>query len=170
MLNGCWDERSLLTSSWMIFCTAGEHERAVVQLRRKRLSWAPSSEWFLEAQCGWCSLRQAEGLAGIGSDLHNDKGKVLFLVSNKNVGIRYSNEAEMMVILEALCSYEGTCQEVLIVESDLQNVISWMKSDAVQPRMFLHYFSEIKSLSSSIQAVFQHMGHSSNGMVDALAI
>lgn len=76
-------------------------------------------------------------LAGIGSDLHNDKGKVLFLFS-KNVGIGYSNEVEMIVILEALCSYEGTFQKVLIVESDLQNVISRMKSDAVQPRIFQH--------------------------------
>lgn len=75
----------------------------------------------------------------------------------------------MMVILEALCSYEGTFQEVLIVESELQKVISWMKSDAVQSQIFQHYLSEIKSLSCSIRAVFQRMGHSSNGMVDALA-
>ena len=47
------------------------------------------------------ATRDKPGLAGIGGVLRNDKDEVLLLFS-KSVGIRDSNEVEVLAILEAL--------------------------------------------------------------------
>ena len=47
------------------------------------------------------AVRGKSGPAGIGGVLRNDKGEVLLMFS-KSVGIRDSNEAEVLAILEAL--------------------------------------------------------------------
>lgn len=47
---------------------------------------------------------------------------------SKHVGIRYSNEAEVLVILEALRIFCPTYQQHLIVESNSLNVVSWVNS------------------------------------------
>ena len=47
---------------------------------------------------------------------------------SKHVGIKDSNEAEILAILEALRIIHTLQHHVLIVESDLANAISWVKS------------------------------------------
>lgn len=49
------------------------------------------------------AVRGKAGLAGIRGVLHNSKGEVLFMFS-KHVGVRNSNKAEVLAILEGLCS------------------------------------------------------------------
>ena len=50
---------------------------------------------------------------------------MLFMFS-KNVGIKESNEAEVLAILEALRIFSSTFKESLIVESDSSNAIRWV--------------------------------------------
>lgn len=50
----------------------------------------------------------------------------------------------------------------LVVESDSLNAIYWVSSCAKVPWRFQFYFNEIKSLSSSLQVKFQHMGRMTN--------
>lgn len=45
---------------------------------------------------------------------------------SKHVGVRDSNEAEGLAILEALHVYSATFLEELIVESDSLNTVSWV--------------------------------------------
>ena len=47
------------------------------------------------------AIRGKLGLAGIGSVLHNFRGEILCMFS-KHVGIKESNEAEVLAILKAL--------------------------------------------------------------------
>lgn len=68
------------------------------------------------------------GLAIIGGVLRNHKGDVLYMFS-KHVGIKDSNAAEVLAILEALCIYLSYYLFLLWrLESDSANAISWMKS------------------------------------------
>lgn len=52
----------------------------------------------------------SQGQEGIGGALRNDKGFILCMFS-KSVGVKDSNEAELLAILEALmifsCSFRG---------------------------------------------------------------
>ena len=61
--------------------------------------------------------RGKQGLASIGGVLRNHKGEVMYMFS-KHVGIKDSNEAEVLVILEALRIYHPFYHHYLIVESD----------------------------------------------------
>lgn len=53
------------------------------------------------------------GLAGIGCVLHNGKGDVMMKFS-KSIGVKDSNEAEVLAILEALCMFVGVHEESLL--------------------------------------------------------
>lgn len=87
--------------------------------------------------------------AAIGSIFRNCKGEILF-VSLKYVGIKDSNEAEVLAILEALRIFSRSFRGLSIVESDSSNVISWVKDLLDKgPWRFHFYFKEIKSLASS---------------------
>lgn len=73
-------------------------------------------------------IEQLEGKprpVGIGRVLCNSNGEVLLQFS-KHIGIRDSNEAELMAIIEALRIYSRSFQAMLIAESDSYNVISWV--------------------------------------------
>ena len=62
------------------------------------------------------------GLAGIGGVLRNHKGEIIYMFS-KHVGIKDSNEAEVLAILEALLIYRSSYHQSLILESDSPNAI-----------------------------------------------
>ena len=62
-------------------------------------------------------------LAAIGGVLRNQKGEVLFMFS-KDAGIKDSNEAEVLAILEALRIFHTSFHHYFIVESDLASTIS----------------------------------------------
>lgn len=67
------------------------------------------------------------GRLEVGGVLRNQNGEVLYMFS-KHLGIKDSNEAEMMAILEALCIYCDTFQFNHIVENDSINAISWARN------------------------------------------
>lgn len=53
---------------------------------------------------------------------HNDKGDILYLFS-KGVGIKDSNETEVLAVFEALRIFSHSFQGRLIVESDNFNAV-----------------------------------------------
>ena len=67
---------------------------------RKVVGWCPPPSGWIKFNVDGAA-KGKPGPAGIGGVLRNDKGEVLFMFS-KNVGIKESNEAEVLAILEAL--------------------------------------------------------------------
>ena len=92
---------------------------------------------------------------------------MLFMFS-KNVGIKESNEAEVLAILEALM-ISSTFKKSLIVKSDSSNAIRWVSKVERGPWRFQYYLNDIMALSSSIKVLFSHICRSANSMVDSLA-
>lgn len=107
------------------------------------------------------------GPAGIGGVLRNHKGELLYMFS-KNVGIKDSNEAEILAILEALRIYHRPFQYPLVVESDSMNAVYWARSFK-GPWKMQFYLNEIKVLMTGNCIFFQHVSRSTNGMPDSLA-
>lgn len=101
--------------------------------------------------------------AGIAGILCDDKGMV-WCIFSKSVGIKESNEAKVLAILEALRVLSWSFQGGVIVESDSSNTISWGK-----PWKFHFYFDKIKPLAPCLQVVFCHVIRLANGLADALA-
>ncbi|XXG69674.1 hypothetical protein AAC387_Pa06g2478 [Persea americana] len=79
--------------------------------------------------------------AGAGGVLCNGKGDFLIIFS-KPIDVCDSIEAEVLAILEALRLYSRYCNEVLIVESDSSNVISWVSNRNVPLWKFQIFFNE----------------------------
>lgn len=80
-----------------------------------------------------------------------------------------SNEAEVMVVLEAIWIYSSQIQEKLIIESNFPNAISQVSGLNEGPWKFYFHLDEVKALSSSLQVVFKHVGRTAKSMVDLLA-
>lgn len=89
----------------------------------------------------------------IGGVLRNSNGEVLLLFS-KNVGVKESNEAKVLVILEALQFLLHHLQAKLIVESDSTNAVMWASHFDSRPQRFQFLFNEIIELSSSLDVCF----------------
>ena len=68
------------------------------------------------------------GLTSIGGVLRNDKEKVLCFFY-KGVGVKASNKADVLAILDALIIFSYSFQQRLIVQSDLSNMISRVTCD-----------------------------------------
>ena len=100
--------------------------------------------------------------------LCNDKG-VILCVFSESVGVRDSNEAEVLAILEALRIFSRSLQGRLIVGSDSSNGISWVMNSTVKPWKFQFFLNEIKEFASSHSVVFSHVIRTANGLVDPLA-
>ena len=60
---------------------------------------------------------------------------------SKSVGVRDSNEVEVLAILEALRIFSRSFMGSLIVESDSSNAFSWVTSSAVNPWK-IQFFSQ----------------------------
>ena len=88
---------------------------------------------------------------------------------SKNVGIKESNEAKVLAILEALRIFSFTLKENLIVESDSSNAIRWASKAERGPWRLQYYFNEIKALSFSIKVSLSHIYRSANFMANSLA-
>lgn len=67
--------------------------------------------------------RGKPGPAGMGGVLHNN-GDVLLMFS-KPIGVRDSNKAEVMVILETLRIFPTSIQDITVGECNLANAIVW---------------------------------------------
>lgn len=83
----------------------------------------------------------------------------------KNVGIKDSNEVEVLTILEALRIYVWLFMGRLLVESDYANAIHWI-SKVEGDLCKLHFFSfnEIKALSSFNAFSFSNVSQGANFM------
>lgn len=75
------------------------------------------------------------------------RGKILYSFS-KNVGVRDSNEAEVLAISEARSIHKGSFPERLLVESDSSNAISCMTNSSSESWRVEFIFNEIKVLIS----------------------
>ena len=73
--------------------------------------------------------RGKAGPAGIGGVLHNN-GDVLLMFS-KPIGVRDSNKAEVIVILEALQIFSTSIQDIIVGACNLANAIVWVPEDLV---------------------------------------
>lgn len=132
------------------------------------VSWRPPPLGTLKFNVD-SAARGKLGPTGMGGVLRNCKGEVLFLFS-KHVGVKDSNEAGTLTILEALHSYSSNFLGELLVESDSHRPQRHlMGSSREGPWKFQFIFNDIKSLSSSIQLTFIHVSGSANIMADDLA-
>ena len=87
---------------------------------------------------------------------------------SKHVGIKDSNEAEVLAILEALRIDHTFYHHYLIVESDSTNAISWVKS-LNGPWKLQFIFDEFSHLIFDMQVTFHYISRYANGMTDCLA-
>lgn len=71
---------------------------------------------------------------------------------SKKVGVKESNENEVMAILEALRLFSHYFQTLLIVENDSANAVKWASNIIPRPWRFQFLFNEIKELSSHLDA------------------
>lgn len=83
----------------------------------------------------------------IGEFLPNHEGEIMFMFP-KHVGVRGSNEAELLAILEALCIFSSSFHEHLIVENHSLNTISW---ENLIESFNCIFSTETKSPASSVQ-------------------
>eukprot|EP00268_Persea_americana_P056975 TRINITY_DN6784_c0_g1_i2.p2 TRINITY_DN6784_c0_g1~~TRINITY_DN6784_c0_g1_i2.p2 ORF type:complete len:105 (-),score=19.94 TRINITY_DN6784_c0_g1_i2:1073-1387(-) len=88
---------------------------------------------------------------------------------SKYIGIKDSNEGEVLAILEALRICFSNNFHSIVVESNSLNAISWMSCLEEDLWKFQFLFNEIKTWSSSLNVEFHHVLRSGNGMADALA-
>lgn len=65
----------------------------------------------------------------------------------KHVGVKNSNEVEVMAILEALTNVSPYFQEKLIPESDTTDAVSWVPSSVNGPWQFRFLLNKITFLS-----------------------
>lgn len=70
------------------------------------------------------------------------------------MGVKESNEAKVLAILEALWLFSRSFQAKLIVESDSSNMVKWASHIDSGPWSFFFFSSEIKELSSDLDVVF----------------
>ena len=103
--------------------------------------WSPRLDEVLNFNVDGAT-RGKLGPAGIRGVLRNNKGEVIFLFT-RNVGMKESNEAEVLAILQALQIFSSSFQGRLIVESDSSNAISWVTSQSVRSWQFHFLFMEI---------------------------
>lgn len=89
---------------------------------------------------------------------------------SKHVGVKNSNEREILAILEALFAFivDSSGLVSLIVESDSTNAVSWPRT-LRGPWNMQFYFNKMSDLSTGCCISFQHISRSANEMVDTLA-
>ena len=88
---------------------------------------------------------------------------------SKSVGIRDSNDAEVLAILEALPIFLSSFHGPLLAESDSTNAVGWLLKPNSRPWKFQFHFNEMKKISSSLVVSFGHVMRHANSMADTLA-
>lgn len=94
--------------------------------KKKKVAWCSPPRGALKFNVNGTNQGKP-GLVGIWGVLRNHKGEVLYIFS-KNVGIKDTNEAGILAILEALYNFTFSFQSHLIVESNSSNAIFWVNS------------------------------------------
>lgn len=90
---------------------------------RREISWTSSLVGILKFNLDGAS-RGKPRPTGMGGVLHNSKGEILFMFS-MSVGVKESNEAEVMATLEALWYFSLSYRIKLMVEGDSANAVKW---------------------------------------------
>lgn len=87
------------------------------------------------------------------------------------MGVKESNEAEVLAIFEALRLFSRSFQAKLIVESDSSNTVKWASHVDSRPWRFFFFFS-VRSRSSLpiLMWFFCYVPRSVNSMADGLDI
>lgn len=85
------------------------------------------------------------------------KGVQTHLDISDKKGMKGSNEAEVLTILETLCIFWPLFHSRVTIESDSSDAISWVSSSSVGPWRFCFHLVEIKFLSSLSQVAFKHL-------------
>lgn len=119
------------------------------------------------------SARGKLGAAGIGGALKDDKDNVLCLFSSP-IGIKESNEAELLAIWKALklfkdSEWNNRVQE-LVIESGSKVALAWINNAFPPPANLNSVFNEINNFISAIQRVrFVHSFKKTNHFANELA-
>lgn len=82
------------------------------------------------------------------------------------LGIKKSNETEVLAMLEALRLYSRSFQENLIIESNSANAVMWTSHFVSRPWRVQFLFKEIKELSSILDMSFCHALRLANSTAD----
>ena len=77
-------------------------------------------------------MKQSPPSTGNGNVLHNCIGEILYIFS-KHAGNKESSEAKVLAILEAPRIFSRSFHGLLVVKSDLSNVVAWISSTGVGP-------------------------------------
>lgn len=97
-----------------------------------------------------------------------NSGGVTFLFFSELVGVRDSNEAELLGIRGALVLWVGCGKGKLIVEGDLVNAIKWATGCKRPPWKLVLVVREIRALCSGRDASFVRVRRPVNGVTDFL--
>ena len=113
------------------------------------------------------------GNAGIGGVLRVHKGVVQCMYISIPVGIKDSNEAELIAVIRALelsSTREECTGKRIIIESDSTNVINRMIKESNRPWKFYVIFILASRFSSGLRLVkYSNILREGNSMTDALA-
>ncbi|XXG62313.1 hypothetical protein AAC387_Pa05g0690 [Persea americana] len=88
---------------------------------------------------------------------------------SKHVGVRDSNEADLLTILEGLILFSRGYGVPLVLKSGSSNTIDWVSKQKASPWKLQLHFNEIWELAASIKVSFYHKSKSADSMVDVLA-
>lgn len=134
----------------------------------KIVSWAPPYGGKLKFNMDGAA-KGKPGLAGVGGVLRNNHGVVMAIIS-KSAGVKKSNEAEVIAILEELQTFYYSFHEGLIVESDVSNAVSHgcLLFQILLGRCIV-FSTRTSFLVSSLHVEFQHISRSANNFADSLA-
>lgn len=97
--------------------------------------------------------RGKPGPAGIVGVLRNSKGEIMLLFS-KNVGVKESNEAKVLMKLEALLLFLRYYQVKLIVERDSAIAVMWASYYNSRPWRLQFLFMRSKSCNVLLMCLF----------------
>lgn len=87
----------------------------------------------------------------------------------KSVGIKDSNEAELLTIRRVLTIGTSFGEVKLVVESDSSNAIKWARGVKRPPWRLITLLREIKELVSGQETSFVHIKRTTNGVADFFA-
>lgn len=97
------------------------------------------------------------GQAGIGGVLRNHKGES-YIIFNESVGIKDSNEAEILSIRRALLIWMHFGHENLIIEGDSANAFKWAFGLRRPPWRLTNVVREVRELANELGVSFVKIG------------
>lgn len=91
------------------------------------------------------------------------------IVFTESVGIRDSNEAEILSIRKALVTWKSFGEGKLITEGNSANAIKWAMGHKRPPWRLITVVRKIREMVSGMDVSFLQIGRATNGMADFFA-